>query len=395
MSLGVAQRASRMANGQSATGILLFLNAVLSGSLGVPLVLTLNHHGVSKMGIAGFFVVWNLGGATINLIRHDRLTAKLGSSAILLVSSVSVGIGLLALSLPRATPFALVLAAALCMATYSVQYPIYIGRFSSDGQSPGRLGSTMAGARRIWISGYIAGLGLYAGIAFLGWRGLEVPLVTLLATVALQALWRRTREPRHTSTAPPKPPATATRSAVSGLLLLGFAITLLRATDSLRATYFPLFAQDAGLTASAISLLFVVTAVCELFVLRPLGRVGDKTRSNMPLVLVSLIGFCAMALVAIYASLWSLLLSQMLYAVFTTGFQMLGVQKFVEASRHAERGASLFQASLQIGSLIGVVLPLLIDGYGGEIFAIGAALCATASLTLLINTRKRGNSCRP
>ncbi|SFR35490.1 Predicted arabinose efflux permease, MFS family [Microbacterium azadirachtae] len=392
MSLGIAERSYRTAHGPTSTKILLLLNAVFSGSLGVPLVLTLNHHGVSKSGIAAFFVVWNLGGAAINLIRHDRLKSKLGSSAILMISSAVVGLGLTLAWF--SSDILLVLAAGLCMAAYSVQYPIYVGRYASDVESPQGLGSSMAGVRRIWIAGYIAGLGLYAGIAFLGWRSLQVPAATLFATIVLQALWRRTRERRDTGTAASGAPITSARNRLSSLLLLGLAITLLRATDSLRATYFPLFAQNAGLTASAISLLFVVTAVCELFILRPLGRVGDRTGSNMPLVFVSIVGFCAMALIAIDASLWSLFLSQVLYAFFVTGFQMLGVQKFVEASRHAERGASLFQGSMQLGSLIGVLLPLLIDGYGGGTFAIGAGLCATATLALLINARKRGDSCQ-
>ncbi|GAA0429225.1 MFS transporter [Leifsonia naganoensis] len=365
------------------------MNAVFSGSLGVPLVLTLDHAGVDKWGIAVFFVLWNLSGAAINLAPQRRLRAALGSSLILLLSSVAVFVGMLLLIFAFALPLAVVLSAAVLMAAYSVQYPIYLGRIVSSGESGARVGSSMASARRIWIFGYIAGLGAYSGVALMGGAALQVPLVALAVTVVLQIVWRRVRE--EPSSPPPHPSGDrfgGPRVRVTALVLLGVAISLLRATDSLRSTYFPLYAQHVGVTASVISLLFVATAVSELLVVRPLGRIGDRARSVTPLMLVAFVGACSMLLVAAGTSLWILITSQILYAFFTSGFQLFGVQRFVEATQHAERGASLYQGSLQIGGLVGILLPLLIAGYGPGIFVVGAVLCATALVTLLLNARQ-------
>ncbi|WP_169730322.1 MFS transporter [Leifsonia aquatica] len=377
---------------KASTVILLFLNAVFSGSLGVSLVLTLNHAGVSKWGIAAFFVVWNVSGAAINLMPHQWLKGMFSSSTILLGSSVAVLAGIGLLTWAFAMPLPTILVAALLMAAYSLQYPIYLGRIASEQEPRARLGSSMATVRRVWILGYIVGLVLYSGVSLIGWAELEVPLFALLMTFVLQVVWRRPRDLRTTPVPRGDSPRVTPRNQMSVLVVLGLAISLLRATDSLRSTYFPLFAQQAGVAAAVISLLFAATAISELVILRPLGRLGDHAGSTVPLMGVAAVGICSMALVASGTSPWTLVGSQVLYAVFTSGFQLFGVQKFVEASRHAERGASLYQGSLQVGGLIGILLPLLIDGYGPGIFLIGSALSATALVMLFINARKEGGA---
>ncbi len=168
-------------------------------------------------------------------------------------------------------------------------------------------------------------------------------------------------------------------------MLIGVAlVVLLKAADSLRLVYLPLYVVASGWSPSLISVFFVLTAVIELVILPMIGRQVQSGSSTGVLALGSLLGAASFALTAMLGSIAAVFVAQALFAVFTAVYQSLSPVVLGELLGDGLAGGTgLFAGLLQMGSLVGVVAPLAVSGYDRSLFWIAVGLCAVPALLLV------------
>lgn len=359
-------------------------NATFSGLIMVALPLLLNARGVGKAHIAAFFVLNAVTAAVLNLTVGRRLRRMPSSLAI----SVSAGTSALGLVLLAVTPWpALVYPAGMAVMAMSLVYPRYV--VMADSYSARSAARTISGMRSLYVLGYVAGLGVFAAAAELerlvgpAFRPVHVAVGLALLNVLVAWLPHRpvVDEPGATTSDAAKP-------LPGRVVLLGAAaaVLLLRAADSLRAVYLPLYAVNSGVGESAVSGLFAVTAIVEFAVLVPLSGLSDRFGSRRVLVAVCLTGALSFVAVVVASGYPVLIGSQVVYAVFAAGFQSIGMVVLGEALRSGMGGgAALFTALVQVGSTVGVLAPLLVPGYSSSVFLIAVAFCVAAAGLLLVD----------
>lgn len=359
-------------------------NATFSGLIMVALPLLLNARGVGKAHIAAFFVLNAVTAAVLNLTVGRRLRRMPSSPAI----SVSAGTSALGLVLLAVTPWpALVYPAGMAVMAMSLVYPRYV--VMADSYSARSAARTISGMRSLYVLGYVAGLGVFAAAAELerlvgpAFRPVHVAVGLALLNVLVAWLPHRpvVDEPGATTSDAAKP-------LPGRVVLLGAAaaVLLLRAADSLRAVYLPLYAVNSGVGESAVSGLFAVTAIVEFAVLVPLSGLSDRFGSRRVLVAVCLTGALSFVAVVVASGYPVLIGSQVVYAVFAAGFQSIGMVVLGEALRSGMGGgAALFTALVQVGSTVGVLAPLLVPGYSSSVFLIAVAFCVAAAGLLLVD----------
>lgn len=372
------------------TGLL--LNAAFAGLLSVTLPLWLADRGHGKVGIAAFFLLTAVFAAALNLLvgRRPRNWARVVRAA----AVVSVA-GLAALSyLPWSWTVFPAGAATMAM---SLVYPQYMAA-AQQLAGPAPELRVVARLRTLYVIGYVAGLGLFSVVSALdGYVEVLRPINWALLIGAVIALLPRPAAPAPApadgqSAEQPgeREPAEEQRPgpARTGLWVLGCtvaAIVLLRAADSLRGVYLPLYVLHGGWSEQWVSALFAVTVVVEIAVLRPLGRIGGRYRDGAVLTLIAAVGGVSFLLVVIGGGRPVLLVSQIVYAVFTAGFQAVGMTLLGRLLKTgAAGGASLYTAAVQIGSAAGVLAPLAVSGYSPAIFTIAAGFCAVSCLLLVL-----------
>ncbi|WP_156077174.1 MFS transporter [Saccharothrix sp. NRRL B-16314] len=360
-------------------------NATFSGLIMVALPLLLNARGVGKAHIAAFFVLNALTAAVLNLTVGRRLRRMPSSRAI----SISAGTSAAGLVLLAVTPWpALVYPAGMAVMAMSLVYPRYVAM--ADSYSARSAARTISGMRSLYVLGYVAGLGVFAAATELerlaGPAFRPVHVAVGLALLNVLVAWLPHRPP-----AVEEPGATTSDAAKplpGRVVLLGAAaaVLLLRAADSLRAVYLPLYAVNSGVGESAVSGLFAVTAIVEFAVLVPLSGLSDRFGSRRVLVAVCLTGALSFVAVVVASGYPVLIGSQVVYAVFAAGFQSIGMVVLGEALRSGMGGgAALFTALVQVGSTVGVLAPLLVPGYSSSVFLIAVAFCVVAAGLLLVD----------
>lgn len=356
-------------------------NACFTGLISVALPLLLDGRGVGKGQIAAFFVLTALTAATLNLTVGRWLRGIPARSAIAGSAGVS-GLGMVVLA--ATSGHALIYPAGMCVMAMSLVYPRYVAM--ADRYSARSAARTMGGLRSLYVIGYVAGLGVFAVAVELerlaGPVFRPVHVAAALAALNVAVAWLPPKE--HPGRAGGGSTPAPVRQGRGLLIAAAAAVLLLRAADSLRGVYLPLYAVNTGVPESGVSVLFAVTAVVEFAVLLPLSRVSERYGSRTALVFVCLAGAMSFLLVAVSSGYPVLLGSQVVYAVFTAGFQSIGMVLLGEALRSGMGGgAALYTALVQVGSTIGIVAPLLVPGYDPAVFLIAVAFCGVAAALLL------------
>ncbi|MFB9686800.1 MFS transporter [Amycolatopsis plumensis] len=248
---------------------------------------------------------------------------------------------------------------------------------------------TIGSLRSFYVVGYIAGLGVFAAASesqtVLGPLLRPVHVAAGLAVVNIAVAWFL--EPANGDVA--EKPASVEASSVRGRVVLvgaAAALVLLRAADSLRGVYLPLYATDIGVDGTGVSVLSAVTAIAEFVVLVPISMLSDRYGSRRTLVVVCLTGTLAFLLVAVGSGYPILVGSQVFYAAFAAGFQSVGMVLLGEALRSGiGGGAALYTALVQVGSTVSILSPLIVPGYSPPAFLIAMAFCALAAALLIVD----------
>jgi len=267
----------------------------------------------------------------------------------------------------------------------TVLFPCILGALSTGDVRPSK-SYVVSMLRRCFTAGFLTGTAV-VGLTGLTGRShgvrTAVAVAGGLAVVSAVATWfgmTRVKSPATRSgdaTANGMPPRRPSSQRVSRGVALGLlaAVILLKAADSLRGVYLPLYAAKSGISVSVISGLFLVTGVGEILILPFLARLTETAGARTALIGVAGIGAAVFAVIVFGGrSYWTLFGSQALYAVYAAGYQMMGVVVLGEAIGGLLRGAAVYTAVMQCGALTGIFLPLAVPGYSSALF-VGALVC--------------------
>jgi MFS transporter, SET family, sugar efflux transporter len=166
------------------------------------------------------------------------------------------------------------------------------------------------------------------------------------------------------------------------------ALIVLQGADSTRIAYLALIMFQLFHDASIAPLMFGIAATVELFTMSFLGYLSSKFGEKKVIAGGSLVGAVYYLIMASTQSLPVMFVSQVLYAFFVAallGVAMAYIQGLL--AHRAGLGGSLYVAVLNLGSLVGILSPLLVTGYDQKIFFIPAILCVTGALLLLAGDR--------
>lgn len=167
-------------------------------------------------------------------------------------------------------------------------------------------------------------------------------------------------------------------------IIMLLALLLLGCADSLRGLYLPLVVVDLFEKPYLMSYLWSVQAVFELLFMTFAGYWAMKFGSKRIILLSS---FCAILTYIVYSTsppLFVFFLVQPIYSFYVS--VLYGVAMgYVQRMFHTKIGfgSSIYVFLFQMASLIGYVLPFLIEGYKPEIFVIPTILVGTGIVLML------------
>lgn len=359
------------------------LNAIYYGFLSVALPIHLTQQmGFSKVEAALFFSVSAIAAMIVNLFLAPFVRRRGYPRWAMVSTCVLAALGLMGLAVSN-QPSPFVYMSGIAIVVMTMVFPLYIGMVSRA--SRGDV-SVIAAIRQVYVVAFMGGLGLFSLASFTG-----LPLMMVGVVVAFLALVTAIPRPkldggtRDEEIAKSAPRATYVSMSIGVLLTAVAAVLLMKAADALRGFYLPILAIETGLAEPLVSVLFLITAVLELLVLRPLGRAGHRIGTELALAGVAIAGAVSFIVPGLIHTHAALFVSQALYAVFAAGFQLLGmVQLGRLLPSGTEGGAALYTATIQLGTVVGAVAPLLAPGYSPTIFLIASALCGAAGLAMII-----------
>lgn len=371
-------------------------NAVFTGFTTVALPLALADRGASKPGIAAFFVVGALAAAGLNLTVGAALRRRGGPRLALVGCALTSSAGLAVVAVSDGSWH--IYPAAAAIMTMSVLYPLYVGIAGTlSGRSAAR---TVGGLRTLYVGGYLAGLGLYSLTVVVEnvVASAVTPMRVAIALALVMAVATAVPMPRGSAEAPATEASVdePVRSAAAvGVVTVAAAVLLMRAADSLRLVYLPLYSSNNGISHAMIGGLFAATVVAEIVVLAPLSAAADRLGSRAALLAVCTAGAASFGLTIVGTGYPLLLASQIVYAVYAAGFQSIGMVLLGQSMRSGlGGGASLYTAVVQVGGTVGVLAPLLVPGYSAAVFVIALAFCLAAGGLLTVDPMLRRRTSR-
>lgn len=368
----------------SAPNLIVLGGSVLSGLTSVAIPVHLDHVGYPKWAIAAFFVFGAMVAAFYNLALFGKVRRAGYPAWCLRAMAISVPFGLLFIWLGFGS-FLLTAVGFAFMLTTTMLVPTIIGRISAT--SPSDPDRAVLSIRQIMIFGYVAGLGVYAVVG-----ALQVdPMFAATAVAAMtvcpafrSSLRNRVPILKHGDVTTGAS-AASTRLPLIVVCTALCLVTLMKSVDTLRGIYLPVISVHAGLGSGAISAMFAVTALCEIVVLGWLSKLNGSVGPMRTLVLVSAAAVLSFALMLFSTSLLPLLGAQAIYSIFAAGFQGVGMVLLSRVTgRDAGRGAALFMAVMQTGTVLGVTLPLLVPGYSSEIFVVALVVSFVCLILTLV-----------
>jgi MFS transporter, SET family, sugar efflux transporter len=364
----------------------------------LPIVVS-DRIGLDKAGVTIFFLINTLLGIIVALGTGYLSDGAIARHKLVLVGGGVASLGYFALAIATQSAHALIGAASV--AGFSVLFPqlfaVARGSIVADWKREDQVVGITA-LRTLFSFGFILGTTLASVLA----RVMDIQAIFFGLAIAIFALTvfagrvlyrieghmaQATSRPAE-STA--RPSAEPRRIALPLYALIAplVALTILRGADSTRMVYLPLVLFDLFRDASIAPLMFGITAVAELVTIGLVGylakRIGDKTT-----IAISALsgGLCFMMLV-FAQSLAVLYVIQVLYAVFVAA--MVGVAMAYVQDMFPHRvgmGGSVYMALFNMGSLIGILSPLLVTGYDQTVFVIPAILCVVGATLLMVGDR--------
>jgi MFS transporter, SET family, sugar efflux transporter len=168
-----------------------------------------------------------------------------------------------------------------------------------------------------------------------------------------------------------------------GLLVL--AIIFMRGSDAARSVYLPLVMKNMFNDVGIAPIMLGITAAAELITMSLVGMLALRIGERSTLIFGALAGSLYFVLMAVSQALPTLYAVQLIYSIYVAallGVGMAYVQSLI--AHRAGLGSSVYMSSLQIGSMVGLIAPLLITGVTQQIFYAPAVLCLIGSAILVM-----------
>ena len=175
---------------------------------------------------------------------------------------------------------------------------------------------------------------------------------------------------------------------MSALIIPLLALVVLQGAESTRRVYLSLVMFQSFNDASIAPLMFGITAAVELVMMGWTGYLASKIGEKSTIAIGALVGAAYFIVFSSTQSLPLLYLSNVWYAVFVAallGVAMAYIQRLL--SHRVGMGGSLYMAVLNVGSLVGILSPLLVEGYDQTIFVLPAILCIAGAGLLIFGDR--------
>ncbi len=399
MNLAIWKRLIRAQYGLS-LGLCILLQGLLI-AVATPLlpILISDKIGLDKAGVTVFFLINTLLGIVVALGTGYLSDGTVARHKLVLAGGGVASLGYLGLAI-ASQPIHAFMAGAI-VAGFAVLFPqlfaVAKGSVVADWKREEQVVGITA-LRTLFSFGFILGTALASGLA----RVLDMQLIFLLVAVAIFFLTvysarvlyqieghmaQRASRSAETSSSP---------SAESHRVILPLyalvaplvALTILRGADSTRTVYLPLVLFDLFRDASIAPLMFGITAVAELITIGLVGYLSHRIGEKTTIAISALSGGLCFILLIFTQSLAVLYVIQVLYAVFVAA--MVGVAMAYVQGMFPDRvgmGGSVYMALFNMGSLIGILSPLLVTGYDQTVFVIPAILCVVGAALLMVGDR--------
>jgi MFS transporter, SET family, sugar efflux transporter len=355
--------------------------------------------GLDKAGVTVFFLINTLLGIVVALgtgYFSDGLVAR---HKLVLVGGVVASLGYFGLSIAT-QPVHAYMAGAI-VAGLAVLFPqlfaVAKGSVVADWKREDQIVGITA-LRTLFSFGFILGTTLASGLV----RVIDIQVIFFLLGVTIFALTvysarvlyriegHMTQQASRSAetVANPSPESRKVVLPFYALIAPLFALTILRGADSTRMVYLPLVLFDLFRDASIAPLMFGITAVAELITIGLVGYLSGKIGEKTTIAISALSGGMCFILLTFTQSLAVLYVIQVLYAVFVAA--MVGVAMAYIQGMFPDRvgmGGSVYMALFNVGSLIGILSPLLVTGYDQTVFVIPAILCVVGAALLMVGDR--------
>ncbi len=371
-----------------------FLMAIVNPIL--PIVIS-NRIGLDKSGVTTFYLVNTLIGVVITLGTGYLSDGTIARYKLVMIGGIVGALGYFGIGVAVLPPHAYI--AGPLMVGLSVLFPQLFAVAKSGLVAGWEREAQVMGItalRTLFSLGFIFGTALssilarvmdFQAIFFLVSGG--IILLTLYAAWVLHRIEAHIAHQAAQSVTTDSTPRTLSITLpLYALIVPLIAIIVLQGADSTRIAYLALIMFQLFQDASIAPLMFGIAATVELFMMSFLAYLSSKFGEKKVIAAGSLVGAVYYFIMASTQSLPVMYATQVLYAVFVAallGVAMAYIQNLL--AHRAGMGGSLYVAVLNLGSLVGILSPLLVTGYDQKIFVIPAILCVVGAVLLLVGDR--------
>ncbi|MEP6986372.1 MAG: MFS transporter [Chloroflexota bacterium] len=384
-------------------GVALALNILLQGCLMATLaplipLLIAEKIGLDKTAVMLFFLINTLVGIAVTLGTGWLSDGTIARYKLVLVCGIIAAVGFVGLS--QATTTSQAWLAGIAIAAIGVGFPQLFAVAKSGVVADWEQEAQVMGItalRTMFSLGFVFGTAAASLVANLDIRNVFLMiaaasvLVTFSAAVLLYRMEAHMR--REAVRIKESNPSTSTTKTgyslpVWALIVPLVALTILRGADSARGVYLPLVMLQLFKDATIAPLMFGITAAAELVAMGFMGYVASKIGEKATISIGAVVGALFYAVMSFSQSLPLLYIAHIFYAIFVAvvvGVGMAYVQNLVK--NRAGLGGSLFMVVFNVGSLIGILAPLLVKDYDQTIFIAPIILCLVGAAMLMFGDR--------
>ncbi|MFN8374075.1 MAG: MFS transporter, partial [Anaerolineae bacterium] len=381
-----------------AVGLCILVMGVLMASAGplLPVVIA-NEIGLDKVGVATFFLTNTLVGIVIALGTGYLSDGMIARYKLVLIGGVFSAVGYFGIA-SAAQPLQVFFAGPciggigiLFTQLFAVAKDGVVAEWEPEQQV---IGITML--RTLFSFGYILGTAVSSLLAraadiqstFYLIAGAAVVLA-VFGTLLMYRIERyiKARQARVVASDRPAAAREITLPFVALIVPL-LSLIVLQGADSTRLSYLSLVMFQMFRDASIAPMMFGIGAAVELVTMSLMGYLSSKIRENVVIAIGALCGVVQFLILAFADSLPVLYLGAVIHAVFVAalfGVAMAYIQRLL--AHRTGFGGALYVTVLNLGSLVGILSPLLVTGYDQKIFVIPAILCALGAVLLLVGDK--------
>ena len=244
--------------------------------------------------------------------------------------------------------------------------------------------------RTMFSLGFVIGTFIASFLARMDMRTVFMALAIPNLIVALSAAYLIYRMEGHIQRQAQAAEQTETTAPVQRglplwmLVVPMLAMLLMRGADSTRTAYLPLVMLQLFKDASIAPLMFGLSAAAELVAMGLMGYVAGKLGEKNAIAIGAFVGAAYYVVMSFSQSLPLLYTSNIVYAIFTgatAGVAMVYLQNLMGHRRGL--GGSLYMTLFNVGNLIGILAPLLVQNYDQSIFIAPVLLCLGGAVLML------------